>query len=142
MPTTTGKLGPGTLTIGETGTEIDVSCLINNVACEISKSATDPTTKLCGNVRAGTVTYTYQLTGNLDVDAGTDAGLFALSWSAAGSSQPFTFTPSTALGTSLAGTLVIDPLRLGADEYGADLTSDFAFDVVGQPTVTYPPAGP
>lgn len=141
-PAGVGKLGPGTLTIGATGSEIDVSCLLNNAAVEPSKTSTDPTTKLCGLVRAGTVSYTYQLTGNVDVDAGNAAGLFALTWSAPGSVQPFTFTPSTALGTSVAGTLVVDPLRLGADEFGADLTSDIAFDVVGQPVVTYPPVGP
>lgn len=137
-PAGVGKLGPGKLTIGAVGAVIDVACLVNNVAVEPSKSAGDSTTKLCGLVRAGKVTYTFQLTGNIDVDAGTDAGLFALSWSAPGSEQPFTFTPSDDLGTAVAGTLVIDPLRLGADEYGADLTSDIAFDIVGTPTVTFP----
>jgi len=141
LPTTTGKLGPGELTIGAAGAAVDVSCLVNNASVDPSKNSTDPTTKLCGQVRAGTVSYIYQLTGNVDVDAGDDAGLFALSWSAPGSVQPFTFTPSTALGVKVAGTLVIDPLRLGADNYGDDLTSDIAFDIVGQPVITYP-AGP
>jgi hypothetical protein len=47
------------------------------------------------------------------------------------------FTPNTATGTSAAGELVIDPLDFGADESGADLTSDFEFTIVGKPTYTY-----
>jgi hypothetical protein len=133
----TGKLGPGRLTIGETGTEIDCSCLVNNASIAPSKNATDPTTKLCGSVRPGTVRYTYQLTGNVDTDLGSDSGLFALSWSAAGTSQPFTFTPSDDLGTVFSGTLTIDPLTAGAGAQGDDLTSDIAFDIAGQPTVVY-----
>jgi hypothetical protein len=138
LPTDTGQLGPGTLKIGEVGTEIDVSCYVNNAAIEWSDSATDATTKLCGAVRAGVTTFTAQLVGNVDVDAGNDAGLFALSWNEKGSQQAFTFTPSTELATSVAGQLVIKPLRFGADEYGADLTSDIAFDIVGDPVLTIP----
>lgn len=132
----TGKLGPGRLTIGATGSELDVSCLVNNASIDPSKNATDPTTKLCGTVRAGTVTYTYQLTGNVDTDIGSGTGLFGLSWSAPGSTQHFTFEPSEALGSVFAGELVLDPLRAGADAYGDDLTADIAFDIVGQPTFT------
>lgn len=139
LPTDTGQLGPGVLKIGAVGSEIDVSCYVNDAAVEVSKDATDSTTKLCGAVRAGVTTYTYQLTGNIDVDAGNDAGLFALSWESAGSEQGFTFTPSTELGTTVTGTLVLDPLRFGADEYGADLTSDLALDIVGTPTLTFTP---
>jgi hypothetical protein len=91
--------------------------------------------------RPGTTKYTYELSGNIDVDIADAAGLFALSQSAAGSEQAFTFTPNTEAETSATGTLVIDPLDFGADEYGADLTSDFTFAIVGQPTYTYP-AGP
>jgi hypothetical protein len=142
LPTDTGQLGPGSLKIGETGTEIDVSCYLNNAAIEWTDSATDPTTKLCGAVRAGVTTFTAQLVGNIDVDAGNDAGLFALSWNEKGSVQSFTFVPSTELATSVSGQLVIKPLRLGADEYGADLTSDIAFDIVGDPVLTIPPVVP
>ena len=40
----------------------------------------------------------------------------------------------------LSCTLVIDPLDFGADEYGADMTSDFEFSLVGPPVYTYPAA--
>lgn len=138
LPTDTGALGPGVLKIGATGSEIDVSCYVNNAAVENSKNKADDTTKLCGAVRAGAVEYTYQLTGNIDVDAGNDAGIFALSWNSAGTQQDFTFTPNTDLGATVIGKLTIDPLRLGADNYGDDLTSDIAFDIIGTPTLTIP----
>jgi hypothetical protein len=141
LPTDTGQLGPGVLKIGEIGTEIDVSCYLNNAQIEWSDSATDSTTKLCGAVRAGVTTFTAQLTGNIDVDAGNDSGLFALSWNEKGSQQHFVFTPSTELGTSASGTLTIKPLTFGATEYGADLTSDIAWDIVGDPVLDFDGAG-
>jgi hypothetical protein len=141
LPTTTAKLGPGTLEIGTTGTEIDISCLVNNATIAADKDEGDATTKLCGDVRAGSVAYTYALSGNMDTDVADAAGFFALTQSAPGTEQSFVFTPSTAAGTSAAGTLVIDPLDFGADESGADLTSDFEFTIVGQPVYTYPTGG-
>ena len=137
LPTTTAKLGPGLLKIGTTGTEIDVSCLVNNAVISADKDEGDATTKLCGDVRPGSVTYTYSLSGNMDTDIADDAGIFALSQDAPGTQQSFTFTPSTEAGTSATGTLTIDPLDFGADEAGADLTSDFEFTIVGTPTYTY-----
>jgi hypothetical protein len=138
VPAGVATLGPGTLTIGETGSEIDVSCLVNNLVIVMSKDVTDPTTKLCGTVRAGKTTYTYELDGNLDTDIGTDSGLFALSQSAPGSEQTFTFTPSTEAGTSATGTIVIDPMDFGTtDDYGSNLTSDIAWSLVGVPVYTY-----
>lgn len=144
MPTTTngvGELGPGTLTIGETGTLLDVSCLVNNAVIAADKEEGDSTTKLCGTVRAGSTTYTYTLSGNMDVDAGLAAGLFAMSQDHAGEEFPFEFTPSTAVGTTATGVLTLDPLDFGADEYGADLTSDFEFSITGKPVYTYGDAG-
>lgn len=132
------KLGPGTLKIGATGTEIDASCLINNARIAMSKDQADSKTMLCGTTKTGAVTYTYALSGNLDVDpeAGAD-GLFALSQVAKGTEVPFQFIPNSADGTAAAGTLVIDPLDFGADEYGEDLNSDFEWSIVGEPTYTW-----
>jgi hypothetical protein len=88
------------------------------------------------------VTYTAALSGNVDVDPddGT-TGLFALSWASPGSQQAFEFTPNTTAGVSAAGTLIVDPLDLGADAYGDTLTSDFEFAIVGDVTFTYPTGG-
>jgi hypothetical protein len=111
--------------------------LVNNAVIAAEKDEGDATTKLCGDVRPGSVTYTYALSGNMDTDVADDAGFFALSQSAPGTQQDFTFTPSSEVGTTATGVLTIDPLDFGADESGADLTSDFEFTIVGTPTYTY-----
>jgi len=136
LPTDTGQLGPGSLTVGEVGSELDISCYINNAGIEVSKNSTDQTMKLCGAARPGVTTYTYTLSGNVDVDLANASGLMNLSWENPGSSQSFTFTPNDELGVTFSGTLVIDPLNVQADEYGADITSDFSWVCVGKPTVT------
>lgn len=131
-------LGPGTLIFGPEGTEIDASCLINNARVEIDKEQDDPRYKLCGTATPGKITYTYKLTGNLDTDVDAADGLFAFSQDHAGEQTPFTFVPNTVAGTSCAGTLVIDPLEFGADEYGQPLDSDFELTIIGKPTFVYP----
>lgn len=133
----TYNLGPGELTIGATGTPIDVSCLINNATIAATKDQGDSVTKLCGTVVPGSVSYTYALSGNTDTDISDPAGLFALSQSAPGTQQPFTFTPSTEAGTVATGTLVIDPLDFGGDTTGETMTSDFEFALVGKPVYDF-----
>lgn len=137
----TFNLGPGELTIGATGTPIDVSCLVNNAVITSDKDEGDSTTKLCGTVKPGAVTYTYSLSGNVDTDVADPAGLFALSQTAPGTQQDFTFTPSTEAGTVATGKLVIDPLDFGGDTTGETMTSDFEFTVVGAPVYAFGPEG-
>lgn len=131
------QLGPGVLKIGATGTELDVSCLVNNAVISADKDQADSTTKLCGTVKPGAVTYAYTLGGNMDTDIAESTGFFALSQSEAGNELSFLFTPSTEAGTEAAGTLIVDPLDFGGDEAGQDMTSDFEFSIVGAPTYTY-----
>lgn len=131
---TTYNLGPGTLSIGATGSPIDVSCLINNAVIAADKDQGDSETKLCGTVKPGAVTYTFTLSGNVDLDIGDEAGFWALSQSAAGTQQDFTFVPSTLAGTEATGKLVIDPLPFGGDETGTTMAGDFEFALVGKPT--------
>jgi hypothetical protein len=136
------QFGPGTLKIGATGSELDVECLINGARIVMTKDEGDSTTKLCGTIRPGKITYTYALSGNIDVDSSDPAGLFALSQASPGSEQAFEFTPSTEGETSAAGVLVIDPLDFGADAFGDDMVSDFEFSLVGPPVYTFPTAPP
>lgn len=132
------KLGPGTLEIGEVGTEVDASCLVNGMAITSDSDKDDDKTMLCGTVKAGAITFTYTMEGNVDIDpeAGA-AGLFALSQDHAGEQVPFTFTPNTADGTTATGVVTVAPLDFGADEFGADLSSDLSWSLVGKPTYTY-----
>ena len=130
-------LGPGTLSIGQTGTPIDVSCLVNNAVISADKDEGDSTTKLCGTVRPGAVSYTYSLGGNMDTDVADAAGFFALSQDHAGEQMDFTFEPNTDAGTTATGKLVVDPLDFGGDTTGETMVSDFEFSIVGKPTYAY-----
>lgn len=136
MPT----FGPGTLQIGEVGSEIDASCLVNSLRITASKDEGDSVTKLCGNVTPGKITYTYSMSGNIDTDTDTGEGLFALSQASPGSEVPFTFTPNTPTETTATGNLIIDPMDFGADEYGDTMNSDVEWTLVGAPDYTYPDA--
>lgn len=143
----TRKLGPGELTIGATGTEIDISCLINNATIAASKDQGDSVTKLCGDVKPGSTTYTYALSGNIDTDVALESGFFAMTQNNPGSQQQFNFTPNieftapATAGTSATGTLVIDPLDFGGDTMGETMTSDFEFAIIGAPAYGYEIAG-
>lgn len=132
------KLGPGTLKIGATGTEIDVSCQLNGGRITTNVDTGDSVTTLCGTTEPGAMTFDFEFTGNINVDIqGGAASLFALSWSAKGTEQSFIFTPNTADGTTATGVLIITPLDLGADAFGDPLASDFTWPLVGEPTFDY-----
>lgn len=137
--TASTEFGPGVLNIGATGSSLDVSCLVNNLQVSVAANRGDTKRMLCGTTKTGETTYDYELSGNLDLDleAGA-AGLFALSQAEAGSEQPFTFTPNTANGTSVEGTLILDPMSFGStDGYGAIMNSDVSWLIVGTPEYTY-----
>ena len=137
LPDTTRPLGPGTLKIGATGTQIDVSCLVNNAVIAADKTQGDSVTKLCGDVMPGATSYEYTLSGNMDTDNVDPAGIFALSQASPGTIQDYEFTPNTDGGTKAVGKLVIDPLDFGGDTTGETMASDFEFALVGKPTYTY-----
>jgi len=132
------KLGPGVLKVGATGSEIDVSCQLNGGRITTNVDTADSITTLCGTVEPGAMSFDHEFTGNINVDIGAGAAsLFALSWDSKGTEQAFEFIPNSADGTKAVGTLMITPLDLGADEFGAPLASDFTWPIVGEPTFTY-----
>jgi hypothetical protein len=137
-PASIVKLGPGTLKIGPSATQIDVSCNVVNAKIAATKSTGTTVRYLCGASNPGVTTYDYALSGQSDVDAGADDGLFAYAWNNPGITADFTFTPNTDAAVSATGQLVLDPLDFGADEYGANLSSAFTYATVGQPTITWP----
>lgn len=137
MPATTTKLGPGTLTIGETLTLLDVSCQVVNAQLAWEKSAEDDIRTLCDDVVPGAVTYTATLSGTLLQDLANASGVVAYSYAHKGETVPFIFTPNTAAGAKVEGDVTIDPLTVGSTEdVGANMTSDFEWDCVGEPTFT------
>ena len=139
LPTTVGPLGPGTLTIGQTGTPIDVSCLVNSMRIDAAASTGDPVYKLCGQARPASSTFAWTLTGNVDVDIADAAGLFALTWDHVGELVDYAFTPNDDLAVVFTGQVQVTPLSVGGDEYGAIMASDFTWTTTGQPVVTRNP---
>lgn len=141
MSPKTTKLGPGVLKIGETGTEIDISCNLIGARIKTNVDSEDPVTYLCGDSEPGSMTFDHELTGTLNIDVlDGAASLFDLSWTAKGETQSFTYTPFTGV-VSAAGELVITPLDLGADAYGDKLNSEFTWPLVGDPVFTYGAGG-
>jgi hypothetical protein len=132
------RLGPGTLSLGEIATPMDASCQLANAVVAWDKDADDPITVLCGDVVPGNVQYTATLSGNFLQDLDQEAGLVAYTWANKGVSVPFTFTPNTAAGATVTGSVVVDPLDVGSDEeYGAVMSSDFEWDIVGEPVLSW-----
>jgi hypothetical protein len=133
------KFGPGTLTLGEVGTPIDVSCQV--ISCQVTweKDKDEDVVVLCGETVGGSTIYTAQLTGEMFQDVADAAGILFYSWEHKGETVPFTFEPSTAAGATCTGNVIVDPLSFGSDEPKANMTSDFTWDCVGEPVLT---AGP
>jgi len=97
---------------------------------------------LCGTEKGGRTTYSYEMSGTLDLDLDKGAeGLFALSQASPGSTQAFTFEPHEG-GTTATGSLILDPLSFGSsDGFGAVMQSDVAFALVGKPVYDYGTGG-
>lgn len=131
------NFGPGLLTIGsaDVGTyDPDVSSLINGCTLTPSTDTADSTTKLSGYVRGGSSSTAWVLGGNTDTDAANANGFWQFCFDNDGAEVPFTFVAQYP-GPRVTGRLKVTALPWGADEYGADLTADFEFPVVGKPEV-------
>lgn len=133
MPLTvkTYTVGPGVLTIGEVGTPLDLSAQVKSVKVTPKVNKEDDTPVLSGATLEGDRTYDWTLSATLLQDL-SDGGLIEYSWANAGTEVPFTFTPSTAAGKAVTGTLVVDPVELGGDAKTKP-TSDVEWGIVGTP---------
>jgi hypothetical protein len=135
MPATTVKLGPGTLSLGTTGTEVDFACQVTAAVVAWAVDAQDPTQVLCGETVPGERTYTATLGGTLYQDLGVVGGIVEYSWASKGTQVPFVFVPNDTVAQQVTGTLIVDPLDVGGDEAGANMTSDFEWAIVGEPVL-------
>lgn len=142
MAATVTKLGPGTVSIGEVGSEVDFSCQVIGAVVEASADQDDPTTVLCGDVIPGALTITYTFSGTVLQDLADDAGLVAFTWENPGATVPLTFVPSTEAGKQVTGDVTVIPLSIGGDEAGANATSDFEWSFVGDAVLGDVPTSP
>jgi len=137
MPAKVTKLGPGTLTVGSVPT--DFTCQVTAARVEWSADAEDDVETLCGDSVPGARNYSSTLTGTMFNDLGTTPGIVEFSWTNKGTTQPFVFRPSMTSGVKqVVGSLIIDPISVGGDEVGQNMTSDFEWSIVGDPTLSAP----
>jgi hypothetical protein len=140
MPAKTFKLGPGLLTIGATGTEVDFTCQVSAAHVDWNVDEGDTTTVLCGDTIPGDRTYSAVLAGTLFQDLST-GGIVEYTWTHKGEQVAFEFVPNTVAAQQVTGTLIVDPLTIGGDEAGANMTSDFEWAIVGDPVLAPAAAG-
>jgi hypothetical protein len=124
-------MGPGAFSIGEIGTPLDLTAQVRSLRVVPSVDTEDPLPTLSGESLSGARTYTWAISGTVIQDL-TEDGMFDYTWTNKGSEVPFTFTPSTAAGRTVTGTVIVDPLELGGD-VGAKNTTDFEWTLVGDP---------
>lgn len=137
MSVTPTKLGPGTLTIGETGTEIDVSCALSAAGIAVEKSQDDPVPVLCGDYVAATADYTASLTGTFLLDLADPDSIYYYASIHRGEQVNVTFTPNTEAGAIITGVVTIDPLGIEGD-VRANIEAEFEWAFVSYPTITPP----
>jgi hypothetical protein len=130
------KLGPGTLIFTLATTPLDASCQVSACVVAWSKNKDDDVRMLCGDVKAGSTTYTAQLSFTVDQDLADTAGFVFWSWDNHGQVATFEFVPNTDAGATVTGSVTVDPVDVGGDTGGDDMTSDATWDCVGEPTLT------
>ena len=126
-------LGPGTFTIGSVGTPLDLTAQVTSMKVTPKASAEDSIVTLSGESLAGERTYDWTIGGTLIQDL-TEDGMFDYTWTNKNTQVPFTFTPSTAAGRSVTGTVIVDPLELGGDVKKKN-TTEFTWAVIGDPVL-------
>lgn len=133
----TTAFGPGTLTIGEPGTDYACEVLGGNVTHAYDELRAARRT-LCGTEQPATQRRADGLTFELVNDLSAD-GLYAYLLANDLGAVPFTYTPNNDTGGTWDGTIVLTlPATIGAGEYGEDVSSSVEWAGVG--TFTYTPA--
>lgn len=127
-------LGPGSLILGETGTPLDLSCQVTDVSVVPEGNSEDAEYTLCGDAVAGERTYAWTLSITAFQDIEAD-GIIDYTWKNAGKEVPFEFSPDTAAGAKVTGSLIIDPVQLGGTVKTKN-KSEAEFNIVGTPVFT------
>ena len=133
---TTEKVGPGTLTIGEGGTEQDISCRVSSIVLEPDKDEDDPIPVLCGNEVPGAIRYKWAMKATILQDWSPE-GINKWSLQNAGTQLPFTFTPNSAAGFEVSGEVVIRPATIGGD-VDTENTSEVEWSLPKRPAIGEP----
>lgn len=126
------SLGPGTLTFGAVGSELDMSCQVTACTIAAAAEAGDAIPVLCGDTLAGDRSYNWTLSFTALQDVLAD-GVIDYTWTNKGAEVPFTFAPSTEhVGAEVTGTVIVDPVSLGGTVRSKN-SSDAEWTIVGDP---------
>lgn len=139
MPVEYITVGPGTLTIGASGSLQDFSAQATSVKLTPSVDNGDPINVLSGEQVAGDRSESFTLDGTFLQDLGADS-LTEWLFTNRGTEQPFVFVPSTAAGRQISGSLIVEAIDIGGD-VKTKPTSDFSFVIVGAPAIAAVSAG-
>lgn len=134
------KLGPGLLTLGETGSPKEFGAQVSESTLSPEYDSDDPISVLSGDEYAGDETEAWTLAIVLYQDY-TAESLHLWLYENAGEEVPFTFVPSKQGALQAKGTVKVRAASIGG-EVKARNTSDLELPVVGRPTLSadYTPA--
>jgi len=132
MTVNTITVGPGKLTIGADAGLTNFSSQIRSGKLVPSVDKGDPIHVLSGEEVPGERTEKFQLTGNVQQDFGAIDSRVEWLWEHRGETHDFEYVPSTAAGRTITGQLIVEAVDIGGDVKSKP-TSDFAFDLVGEP---------
>ena len=130
------KLGPGTLTIGETGSGQEMAKQATAVAIEPSYSDGDRQVVLSGDTDQEDSAWEGTLTATFFQDYAAD-GLLAWTWKNDGKVLPFTFVPSTTAGFEVSGEVKVRPATIGGD-VDTENTSEIEWSLPDKPEIGEP----
>ena len=134
MTVNTITVGPGTLTLGETGTLSTLSSQVT--ACRVVPDVEneDPIDVLSGEQAPGDRSESWTLAGTLLQDLGAVDSTTEYLFEHRGQELPFEFIPSSAAGKQFTGTVVPEAIEMGGDAKTKP-TSDFEWQLVGEPVL-------
>lgn len=133
------KLGPGTLTLGAGAIAPSAQLTACKVTPAESVEAGERIKTLTHETldAADTVTIDYTMSGTFLQDDPGAASIVDYTWDHAGEDIAFVFSPNTAAGREVNGTVRIVPLTIGGDDVDGYMTSDFTWACTGaDPTLT------
>lgn len=132
MTVNTITVGPGTLTLGESGTLATFSSQVT--ACRVVPTVEneDPIDVLSGEQAPGDRSESWALAGTLLQDLGATDSTTEFLFEHRGEQMPFEFIPSSAAGKTITGTVIPEAIEMGGDAKTKP-TSDFEWQIVGEP---------
>lgn len=127
------KNGPGTFTIGEVGTLLDLTSQVASLTVKWSVNAEDGVPVLSDEMLEGDETFTAVISANMILDL-TEDGFVDYTWANKGLAVPFTYVPNTAKGRAVSGVVKLRPVDIGGDAKKT-MRSDIEWPCVGEPVL-------